>query len=128
MIDHISIGVADLMASTSFYDSVLEPVGMKRLVTRDSTVGFGKQYPEFWLNHRPDMPAVEEATGVHVCLRARSIDAVHAFYDTARRLGAADDGAPGPRPQYSEAYYAAFIRDPDGNRIEVVTFIPKDAA
>ncbi len=67
------------------------------------------------------MPADPE-TGTHICLRARDKESVDRFFELALRLGGSSDGAPGPRPEYSEGYYAAFIRDPDGNRIEAVTF------
>lgn len=121
MIDHVSIAVRDLAASTRFYETLLATVGYAKLVTRADTVGFGKRYPEFWLNHRPGMAAVDPDSGAHVCLRAPSSEAVDAFHAAA--LGAADDGAPGRRPEYSAGYYAAFVRDPDGNRIEAVTFL-----
>jgi catechol 2,3-dioxygenase-like lactoylglutathione lyase family enzyme len=64
-----------------------------------------------------------EDCGGHLCLRAPTHDQVDAFHRTALALGATDDGAPGLRPEYSDAYYAAFIRDADGHRIEVVTFL-----
>lgn len=123
MIDHVSVAVRDLAASARFYEAVLSTLGHARLVARSGTVGFGKRYPEFWLNHRPDMPRIAAGTGAHVCLRAASTDAVDAFYATALREGARSDGEPGPRPEYSQGYYAAFIRDADGNKVEAVTFL-----
>ena len=123
MIDHVSIGVSDLRASAAFYEPVLGAIGMKPLIVRDSDIGYGKKYPEFWLNRRDGMPPVAKDTGVHVCLRASSTDAVDAFFRAALDAGGADDGGPGLRPEYHETYYAAFVRDPDGNRIEVVTFV-----
>jgi catechol 2,3-dioxygenase-like lactoylglutathione lyase family enzyme len=121
MIDHASIGVRDL-AAAAFYEPVLATIGLTRLVVRATTVGFGKTYPEFWLNARPSM-APGADNGGHLCLRARSREQVDTFHETALALGAKDDGAPGPRPEYTASYYAAFIRDADGNRIEVVTFL-----
>ncbi len=126
MIDHISIGVSDLKASTAFYEEVLAPLDYELREDRPATAGFGrrgKPHSEFWLNARPGMPRVADDTGMHVCLRARSPEAVKAFYDAAMRLGATGDGEPGVRPEYSGSYFAAFIRDFDGNRIEVVTFV-----
>lgn len=79
MIDHISLPVRDVNASAVFYQRVLEPLGMIELVHRPATVGFGSKYPEFWINLRPDMQLVEPGTGAHVCLRARSVEAVKAF-------------------------------------------------
>ena len=125
MIDHISIAVRDLAASTQFYEAVLGTLGMTRLETRSATVGFGKSYPEFWLNLRKDMTPVPAGHGVHVCLRARSTELVDAFHAAALAAGGTSDGAPGLRPQHGEGYYAVFIRDADGNRVEAVTFVGK---
>jgi catechol 2,3-dioxygenase-like lactoylglutathione lyase family enzyme len=124
MIDHASIGVRDLAAAAAVYEQVLATIGLEKLVVRETTVGFGKRYPEFWLNARPAMSRVTDDAGSHLCLRAGTRDQVDAFHRIALAAGASDDGAPGPRPEYSDAYYAAFIRDVDGHRIEVVTFLP----
>ena len=126
MIDHISIGVSDLKTSTAFYTEVLAALDYELRDDRPKTVGFarrGKPHSEFWLNARPGMAKMPEDTGTHICLRTRSPEAVKAFYDAAMRLGAEDDGSPGVRPIYSDNYFAAFIRDFDGNKIEVVTFV-----
>lgn len=123
MIDHVSIPVSDLEQSTRFYESVLSKIGSSKLIEMPTTVGFGKKHPEFWLNHRPATDGHRIDDGFHVCLRVRTIDQVREFYELAIELGAESDGEPGPRPQYSPSYYAAFIRDQDGNRIEVVTFV-----
>ena len=125
MIDHVSIGVRDLEESVRFYEVVLRPLGYRKLDVRPDTVGFGTRYSEFWINLRPDLTQLGSGlgSGAHVALRARSIDAVDAFYAAALQSGGTCDGAPGPRPQYSPGYYAAFVRDPDGNCIEAVTFV-----
>ena len=125
MIDHVSIPVHDLAASTRFYEAVLAPLGMTRLETRPATVGFGKSYPEFWLNLRKDLTLAPAGHGAHVSLRARSTDIVDAFHAAALAADGTSDGAPGLRPQHGEGYYAAFIRDADGNRVEAVTFVGK---
>jgi catechol 2,3-dioxygenase-like lactoylglutathione lyase family enzyme len=125
MIDHISIGVSDLERAMRFYDSVLGTIGYAKLDVRPKTVGFGKRYSEFWLNHRPGMPAMPHENGSHVCLRAPTPQAVDAFHAAALAAGGTSDGAPGERPQHGEGYYAAFIRDLDGHRIEAVTFLPR---
>jgi catechol 2,3-dioxygenase-like lactoylglutathione lyase family enzyme len=122
MIDHVSIAVRDLNACGRFYDAVLATIGFSRLVTRSGTIGFGKKYPEFWLNERRAMTPVDANSGTHVCLRAPSAKAVQAFHAAAMAGGGASDGAPGPRPEYTAGYYAAFVRDPEGNKIEAVTF------
>ncbi len=122
MIDHISVPVSNLPLSARFYDHVLEPLGYVRIAERDNTVGFGKKYPEFWLNARPGMAPIPEGTGGHICLRARSVEAVAAFYQAAITHGGRSDGTPGERQCEQTGYYGAFILDPDGNKIEVATF------
>ncbi len=126
MIDHISVAVADLQKSARFYERVLAPLGLTRLVVRERTIGFGKRYPEFWLNHRPALTPVAADTGVHIALRAPSQDAVTAFHEAALANGGRDDGAPGDRKGEMTVYFGAFIRDPDGNKIEAVTFPKED--
>ena len=127
MIDHVSIGVRDLDRAARFYAQALAPLGLSRLVTRPTTVGFGKTYPEFWINLRAGMAPVAHDSGVHICLRARSANDVDAFHAAALKAGGRSDGAPGLRPHDRVRYYAAFVRDPDGNRIEAVTF-PNEAS
>jgi catechol 2,3-dioxygenase-like lactoylglutathione lyase family enzyme len=123
MIDHVSIAVRDLDRSARFYQGVLGAIGYEKLVVRPRTIGFGKAYPEFWLNLRATMAPVEADGGAHVALRVWTIELVDAFHAAALAAGGTSDGAPGLRPQHGEGYYAAFIRDPDGNRIEAVTFL-----
>jgi len=115
--------VRDLDRSARFYQGVLAAIGYEKLVVRPRTIGFGKAYPEFWLNLRATMAPVEVDGGAHVALRVRTIELVDAFHAAALAAGGTSDGAPGLRPQHGEGYYAAFIRDPDGNRIEAVTFL-----
>ena len=125
MIDHISVGVGDLERSAGFYEATLAALGLSRLVTRPNTVGFGRSYPEFWINLRAGMAPVAPDSGVHVCLRAKSVHEVDAFHAAALNAGGRSDGVPGLRPHDRVKYYAAFVIDPDGNRIEAVTF-PQD--
>jgi catechol 2,3-dioxygenase-like lactoylglutathione lyase family enzyme len=124
MIDHVSIAVRDLAAAARFYEAVLGTLGMTKLDDRPATVGFGKRYSEFWINRRPNTSEAPADSGAHICLRARSTEVVDAFHVAALNAGGTSDGAPGLRPHDGEGgYYAAFIRDPDGNRIEAVTFL-----
>ena len=123
MIVHVSIAVRDLKAAGRFYEPLLATLGLTKLREwPDAAIGFGKKYPEFWINRRADMAKVADDSGVHFCLRAPSAEAVDAFHAAALAGGGSSDGAPGLRPEYHDNYYAAFIRDPDGNRIEAVTF------
>ncbi|MFA6267977.1 MAG: VOC family protein [Pseudolabrys sp.] len=124
MIDHVSVPVHDLDAAARFYEAVLGAIGVTKLDVRAATIGFGKKYSEFWINLRPDMPPVAAGSGAHVCFRARSSGEVDAFHAAALTAGGVSDGAPGLRHHDGAGgYYAAFIRDPDGNRIEAVTFV-----
>ncbi len=122
MIDHISVGVSNLDRAERFYERTLAPLGFARLVARPTTIGFGKSYPEFWINLRAGMTQVEPGSGLHICLRAKSTGEVDAFHAAAVNAGGRSDGAPGLRPHDRVRYYAAFVVDPDGNRIEAVTF------
>ena len=122
MIDHISVGVSDLERSAKFYEATLAALGLTRLVTRPRTIGFGKAYPEFWINLREGMPPVAPESGVHICLRAKTTAEVDAFHAAALATGGASESVPDIRPHDRVRYYAAFVVDPDGNRIEAVTF------
>jgi catechol 2,3-dioxygenase-like lactoylglutathione lyase family enzyme len=120
MIAHISIGVKDIDRSKRFYDTALEPLGYKCLRAARTLLGYGygRDSIAFWVvsAERPVPP--DETSGLHFCFAAPNTDAVDAFHAVALRAGGQDNGAPGLRPEYSPDYYAAFIVDPDGYRIE----------
>ncbi len=123
MIDHISVAVRDLAKGEQFYTAALSPLGLSKLREwPNATIGFGKKYPEFWLNERRVMTSVDADSGSHICLRASSVEAVQAFHEAALKCGGVSNGAPGPRSGQIAGYYAAFIRDPEGNKIEAATF------
>lgn len=130
MLDHVSLGVADIARSRQFYDAVLQPLGLARIV--DFGNGRGSDYGaaagslgvQFTIAREGRVAA--PYPGVHLCFRAPSRDAVRAFHAAAVAAGGRDDGAPGLRPQYHPDYYAAFVRDPDGHRIEAVTHVPTE--
>jgi len=117
MIDHVSLQVSDVPASTAFYEVVLAPLGI-RVGHRDgAAVGFfGPASGSFWLG-----PAQRsEDRELHIAFEARSRDEVEAFHQAAVGIGAEVLNAPRVFPQYDPDYYAAFIRDPDGHNIEAV--------
>ncbi len=122
MIDHISLAVSSLERAVPFYERLLAPFGMTQLVTRPTAVGFGKAYPEVWINLRSAMQPLSPDSGVQLCLRAKSVGNVDAFYAAAMSAGGISESAPSLRPHDRVRYYATFIADPDGNRIEAVTF------
>ena len=124
MIDHVSITVSDMSLAAKFYDAVFEALGHPCVRREARTLGYGVR------NHAGDdghsyisviaTSEVVSADRRHWCFRAPSRDAVVAFHAAGLIAGGRDDGAPGLRPQYHDTYYAAFLLDPDGNRIEAV--------
>lgn len=122
MIDHISLGVSDIGRARGFYDAVLATVGYRRMMDFGQTAGYGDEHAHFWIGV-PDRP-VAAAPGLHVAFRAGTPAAVDAFHAAAVAAGGRDDGPPGPRPHYHAGYYACFVFDPDGNRIEAVCHSP----
>lgn len=122
MLDHISIGVADLERAAAFYDGALAPLGYVRLFTTPRGIGYGAagEKDEAFAILPAGAESRSPGVGCHIALRAPSRDAVAAFHAAALRLGATDEGAPGTRPHYGTHYYAAFVRDLDGYRLEAV--------
>lgn len=116
MLDHVAIQCADLGASTEFYDVVLATLGGRRLIDRGDPIGYGTDFPCFWVGTQTTGTERE----VHVAFRAPSRDAVDALYQAAIKAGAKSLHAPREWPGYHPGYYSAFVRDPDGNNIEAV--------
>lgn len=118
MIDHLSISVPDMGKARVFYDAALAPLGAKRVMDFDHACGYGiGTKPTFWIG------AGAPALAGHIAFSAANRVTVDAFYGAAIGAGAADNGPPGLRPQYHPNYYAAFVIDPDGNRLEAVCHI-----
>jgi catechol 2,3-dioxygenase-like lactoylglutathione lyase family enzyme len=116
MIDHVGYEVSDLERSGRFYDAVFFALGVRRLHENEHVIGWGITEPVFWLTAR-NAPAPSYG---HVAFRASGKAAVDAAHAAGLKGGGRDEGAPGPRPQYGPRYYAAYLRDPDGLRVEVV--------
>lgn len=120
MLHHLSIAVTDLGRAAAFYDAVLTPLGYARVFTGEESVGYG--YPgqgdKLLLNleDRVNVPG----EGFHLAFAASEPDHVDRFHAAALRHGGRCNGPPGPRPDYGDRYYAAFVFDPDGYRIEAV--------
>jgi catechol 2,3-dioxygenase-like lactoylglutathione lyase family enzyme len=129
MLDHLSLGVRDLARARAFYDAALAPLGYRRGWDVEDASGYGSPEPhplgeqalQFWIGHEPAGAALNG----HVCFCARNRAAVDAFYKSALAAGARDNGAPGVRPHYHAHYYAAFVVDPDGHRLEAVCHLPE---
>ena len=133
MIDHASITVQDLAAAARFYDAVMAALGVPAVGREEGWLGYGLRVDatnpgRAYLSVRSGA-APEEAPGRHWCLKAPDRAAVEAFWRAGLAAGGADDGPPGLRPRYHPHYYAAFLRDPAGNRIEAVCHaaMPGDA-
>ena len=128
VIDHLSLGVRDLARSRAFYDAILAPLGYRRGYDHDDVSGYGlpdehplrEQGLPFWIGAEPAGAALNG----HVCFGAPDRAAVDAFHKAALAAGARDNGAPGLRPQYHAFYYAAFVIDPNGHRLEAVCHQP----
>ncbi len=115
MIHHVGIEVSDLERSAAFYDALLGPLGWRRQVDSAQSVGWGMDGPVFFVSARGDSVP---GTG-HICFAAKSIPAVKAAWEAGLGAGGSDDGRPGGRPQYGPGYYSAYLKDPDGWRVEV---------
>lgn len=118
MIDHIGFEVSDLQGSARFYDAVFYALGARRLLANEQAVAYGIDSPIVWIvvRGRPAAPGYG-----HIALRASGKAAVDAAFRAGVANGGSDDGQPGARPQYGERCYTAYLRDPDGLRVEVVS-------
>ncbi len=121
VLGHLSFGVANLERAGRFYDAVFAPLGFVRVWTEDTGIGFGEPAAgdKLALFARPG-EARPPGPGFHLAFNAPSRAAVDAFHAAALAAGGSDAGAPGLRPQYSPTYYAAFVIDPDGHKLEAV--------
>ena len=118
ILSHVSLGTNDFARATAFYDRLLAPLGIRRILEHPGAVAYGRAFPEFWVQAPADGAAATVGNGTHVGFLANSKEQVEAFHREGLAAGARDEGAPGPRPQYGEPYFGAFLRDPDGHKIE----------
>ena len=123
MLDHVSIQCADMTASAAFYDAVLVPLGGQRIMDFGEAIGYGvPPRPDFWIGRRNTGEGFRES---HLAFSAPDRPAVQAFFDAAVARGAEVLHEPRLWPEYHDAYYAAFVRDPDGNNVEAVCHLPE---
>lgn len=118
ILSHISLGTNRFEKAAAFYDQVLAPLGCQRIMAHPGAIAWGREYPEFWLQTPIDGAPATVGNGTHVGFFANDRAAVDAFHRAALAAGASDEGAPGPRADYGEAYYGCFVRDLDGHKIE----------
>ncbi|HCG6123284.1 TPA: VOC family protein [Vibrio parahaemolyticus] len=120
ILNHVSVGVSDVVSAVKFYDSVLSALAIKRAhYIENVAAAYGDNF-EFWVGS-PCEGGANPSNGAHIAFNAPSKESVDLFYTTALELGGTCEGKPGLRPEYGESYYAAFVRDLDGNKIEAVT-------
>jgi catechol 2,3-dioxygenase-like lactoylglutathione lyase family enzyme len=118
MFDHVSIGVRNTAISGKFYDAALAPLGYSRLSDSSGSLGYGQSRVAFYVGESARPVKADRESGLHFCFAALSRSAVDAFHRAALSAGGSDNGAPGLRADYGANYYAAFVIDPDGYRVE----------
>lgn len=121
MIHHLSLGTNDLDRAGAFYDAVLAVVGIRRMAENDRELNYGVGTFLISLGRPVNGEPAAPGNGVHVAFAAEDRAMVDRFHEVALAHGGTDEGAPGLRPEYDANYYGAFVRDPDGNKLEVVT-------
>jgi catechol 2,3-dioxygenase-like lactoylglutathione lyase family enzyme len=129
MFSHVTVGTADMARATAFYDAVLAPLGLKRLKTYKVAIGYAPEgfdgvNEPFWVMRPYDRKAASPGNGAMVAFEAETRAAVDAFHAAALATGGSDEGVPGVRKHYHPAYYGAYVRDPDGNKLCAVCHRP----
>ncbi len=127
MFDHLSLGITDLDKSLAFYDKVFSALGIDRMfaLPTEGIAGYkGSNGMSFWLYakdaNKSPLKSIDPAPRFHLAFQANNREAVDAFYQAALATGGTDEGAPGIRHNYHPNYYAAYVRDPDGYKLEAV--------
>jgi catechol 2,3-dioxygenase-like lactoylglutathione lyase family enzyme len=122
MLDHVSIQCADMTTSAAFYDTVLAPLGGRRVLDFGDTIGYGvPPMPDFWIGRQATGDGFRES---HIAFSAPDRASVRAFFEAASAAGATVLHPPKLWPEYHASYYGAFVRDPDGNNVEAVCHLP----
>jgi catechol 2,3-dioxygenase-like lactoylglutathione lyase family enzyme len=118
VIAHLGVEVSDLGRSATFYDALFFPLGVRRTFESERAIAYGVDDSRFWISARGRPPRPDYG---HVAFAASGRVAVDAAYAAGLTAGGRSDGAPGPRPQYGPRYYAGYLLDPDGLRVEVAS-------
>ena len=129
MFSYISLGTRDIARSIRFYDAALAPLGHHRIADYDpeghsAAWGLDDPGPHLWLTKPFDGNRASVGNGTMVSFMAETRAAVDAFHSAALAHGGQDEGQPGLRPQYGPHFYAAYVRDPDGNKLNAVCYQP----
>ena len=128
---HVTVGTSDVERAKAFYDVVLGTLGCTRTYADEEVAGYGTGpdgQSAFWVLPPFDGGAATVGNGTHIAFNALTRAAVDAFHACALDHGGTDEGAPGLRPHYHADYYAAYVRDPDGNKLQAVCHLPEDQA
>ena len=126
MFSHITLGTNDWQRARPFWLAVMETLGHPVMFEREGGIAFGEPTgPKTFIGPPFDGQSAQRGNGVHAAFLANSHATVDAFYAAALANGGTDEGAPGPRPQYHKHYYGAYVRDPDGNKLQAVCHSPK---
>jgi catechol 2,3-dioxygenase-like lactoylglutathione lyase family enzyme len=135
MFSYVSLGTRDLARAMRFYDAVLAPLGHVQVEDydpedRSAAWGLDDPGPHLWVTQPFDGQPASVGNGTMVSFLAPDRAAVDAFHAAAMAQGGTDEGAPGLRSQYGPHFYAAYVRDPDGNKLNAVCYAPapSDAA
>ena len=118
MLNHVSIGVRDIARTKRFYDAALKPLGYTALSESETSLGYGQNAVVFWISQTDKPVAADDKSGLHFCFDAPTRKSVAEFHAAALGAGGKDNGKPGLRTDYGANYYAAFVFDPDGYRLE----------
>ncbi|MEQ8370274.1 MAG: VOC family protein [Alphaproteobacteria bacterium] len=126
MYSHTTLGTNDLETAGRFYDAVLKPLGITRAMSLEGIILYrGQDDPSMFGIGQPfDGKPASAGNGAHIAFMAQDRAAVDAFHAAALAHGGTDEGAPGLRPHYHEHYYGAYVRDPEGNKLQAVCHAP----
>tara|TARA_R110000824_G_scaffold84305_4_gene210346 strand:- start:38 stop:421 length:384 start_codon:yes stop_codon:yes gene_type:complete len=121
MFSHITLGINDFVAAEPFYDAIMETLGIPPCLRRETGKAYGRATgPKLFIGPAFDGEPARAGNGNHAAFLAPSRSAVDAFYAAALAHGGSDEGAPGLRPHYHPNYYGAYVRDPEGNKLQAV--------
>ena len=127
MFSYVSLGTSDIARAIAFYDAALAPLGHERIAGYDpdgfsAAWGLDDPGPHLWVTGPFDGKPASAGNGTMVSFLAATRAAVDAFHAAALAHGGSDEGAPGLRPQYGDDFYAGYVRDPDGNKLNAVCY------
>ncbi|PKR54007.1 VOC family protein [Thalassospira marina] len=128
VLSHITLGTNDKARSARFYDAVLRAIGFERLPKppeKPLAYERGGEMPTIYIYSPEDGRPATWGNGTHIAFLADRREQVRAFHELALKNGGMDEGEPGERPHYGPDYYAAYVRDPDGNKLQAVCYAPE---